>query len=110
MLGKFHVISKKQPYCNVDMLSSKWTPINHQRTKFNGIITRLDSQKQSEKNDFDVFKSVREQYHVEMGTAFEFEKIWEIVIKDPKWIKAQTSSKAQSARSHNSSWCDRSII
>ncbi|XP_023768529.1 uncharacterized protein LOC111917095 [Lactuca sativa] len=94
VLDKFHALMKKQPYRNIDMLSSKWTPISRWCTKFNGIFMRLESQKQSGENDFDVYKSACEQYQVEMGHTFEFEKIWEIVRLDPKWIKAITSLEA----------------
>ena len=45
---------------------------------------RLESQRQSGANDFDVYKAAREQYQVEIGHAFEFEKVWEIVRVDPK--------------------------
>ena len=65
---------KKQSYRNIDMLSSKWTPISRLCTKFNEIFMRLESQKQSGANDFDVYKAAREQYQVEMGHIFEFEK------------------------------------
>ena len=45
---------------------------------------RLESQRQSGANDFDVYKAAREQYQVEIGHTFEFEKVWEIVRVDPK--------------------------
>lgn len=61
---------------------------------------------QSGTNYFDVFKAAREQYHVEMGHTSEYEKIWEIVRKDSKWIKAQTLSETQSKRSYNFSTFD----
>nr|KAJ0213521.1 hypothetical protein LSAT_V11C400213370 [Lactuca sativa] len=61
---------------------------------------RLESQKQNGANDFDVYKAAPQ---VEMGHAFDFEKISKIIRHDPKWIKAQTLSDAQSKRSQNSS-------
>ncbi|XP_023764595.2 glutathione S-transferase T3-like [Lactuca sativa] len=87
VLVKFHVSLKKQLYHNIYMLSSKWTPINRWCTKFIGIFIRLSSQKQSGANEFNVFKAAREQYHVEIGHAFKYKKIWELVRIDPKWIQ-----------------------
>ena len=73
VLGKFHTVTKKQPYCNIDMLSRKWTRISRRCTKFNEIFMRLELQKQSGANDFDVYKATQVQYQVEMGHAFEFD-------------------------------------
>ncbi|XP_052619896.1 uncharacterized protein LOC111897506 [Lactuca sativa] len=70
VLENFHAILKKQPYCNVDMLCSKWTPISRRCTKFNLIFMRLSSQNQSGANDFDLFKVGREELHIEMGARF----------------------------------------
>lgn len=73
------------------MLSSEWTAISRKYTKFNGTYNKLSSQKQSDANDFDVFKVAREQYHVEMGRVFEYDK-FEMVRNDPKWLKTPKSS------------------
>ena len=70
------------------------------------FITGLMRNNESGTNDFDLFKSTKEQYHVEMGHVFEFEKSWELLRVDSKWNKTPTSSEVQSKRSHNSSSVD----
>ena len=76
---KFHAILKKNLYRNNDMLSSKWSQITERSSKFNDIYNRLEARQQSGTNDFDLFKSAKEQYRVEMGHVFEFEKSWELL-------------------------------
>ncbi|KAL7593098.1 hypothetical protein Lser_V15G35524 [Lactuca serriola] len=96
------ILNKSDTYRNNDMLSGKWTQISRKCTKFNSIYNKLSSQRQSGANDFDVFRAAMEEYHVQMGHIFEYEKVWEIVRKDPKWIKMPTSSEQQSKRSRGS--------
>ncbi|KAL7582103.1 hypothetical protein Lser_V15G44129 [Lactuca serriola] len=106
VLDKFHAILKKNLYRNNDMLSSKWGQITKRYNKFNGIYNQLEAQQQSGTNDFELFKSTKEQYQVEMGYVFDFEKSWELLREDPKWNKTPTSSEVQSKRSRNSSSVD----
>ncbi|XP_023752556.1 uncharacterized protein LOC111900914 [Lactuca sativa] len=106
VLDKFHAILKKNLYRNNDMLSSKRGMITKRCSKFNGIYNRLEVQQQSGTKDFDLFKSAKEQYRVEMGHVFDFEKSWELLLADPKWNKTPTSSEVQSKRSRNSSLVD----
>ncbi|XP_023763049.1 uncharacterized protein LOC111911510 [Lactuca sativa] len=93
------ILNKGDTYHNNDMLSGKWTQISRKCTKFNSIYNKLSLQRQSGANDFDLFRAARKEYHVQMGHVFEYEKIWELVRKDPKWIKTPTSSEQQSKRS-----------
>ncbi|KAL7614510.1 hypothetical protein Lser_V15G06907 [Lactuca serriola] len=102
VLDKFHAILKKNPYRNNDMLSGKWGMITKRCNKFNNIYNQLEKQQQSGTNDFDLFKSAKEQYRVEIGHVFDFEKSWELLRADPKWNKTPTSSEVQSKRSRNS--------
>lgn len=107
VLGKFCIIFKKDgAYHNIDMLSCKQIPINQKSTKFNVIYNKLSLQKQSSVNDFDVFKAAREQYHIEMGYCFEYDKIWEMVRNDPKWFKMPTSLEVRSKRPRRSGLFD----
>ncbi|XP_023766422.2 uncharacterized protein LOC111914943 [Lactuca sativa] len=103
VLDKFHAILKKNQYRNNDMLSSKWGMITKRCSKLNSIYNRLEGQQRSGTNDFDLFKFAKEQYKVEMGHVFDFEKSWELLRADPKWNKTPTSSEVQSKRSSNSS-------
>ncbi|XP_023747506.1 uncharacterized protein LOC111895662 [Lactuca sativa] len=80
--------------------------INKRCNKFNGIYNRIAAQQQSGTNDFDLFKAAKEQYRVEMGHVFDFEKSWELLRANPKWNKTSTSSEVQSKRSRNSSSID----
>lgn len=52
--------------------------------KYNDIYNKLQPQKQSRTNDFDLFRSVKEQHQVEIRHVFEFDKAWELVQRDPK--------------------------
>ncbi|XP_023735045.1 uncharacterized protein LOC111882906 [Lactuca sativa] len=88
------------------MLSSKWGMITKRCSKFNGIYNRLETQQQSGTNDFDLFKSAKEQYRVEMSHVFDFERSWELLRADPKWNKTPTSLGVQSKRFCNSSSVD----
>ncbi|KAL7584206.1 uncharacterized protein LOC111916973 [Lactuca sativa] len=88
------------------MLSRKWGQITKRCNKFNGIYNRLHAQQQSGTNDFDLFKSAKEQYRVGMGHVFNFEKSWELLRANPRWNKMPTSSEVQSKRSRNSSSVD----
>ncbi|XP_023768336.1 uncharacterized protein LOC111916916 [Lactuca sativa] len=97
---------KKKRYRNSDMLSSKLSQITKRCNKFNGIYNRLEAQQQSGTNDFDLLKSAKEQYWVEIGHEFEFEKSWELLRADPKWNKTPTLSEVQSERSRNLSSID----
>ncbi|XP_023728874.1 uncharacterized protein LOC111876547 [Lactuca sativa] len=100
------ILNKGDTYRNNDMLSDKWTQISRKCTKFNSIYNKLSSQRQSGANDFDVFRAAREEYHMQMGHVFEYEKVWELVRKDPKWMKTPISSKQQSKRSRGSGSVD----
>ncbi|XP_023763213.2 uncharacterized protein LOC111911692 [Lactuca sativa] len=84
----------------------KWGMITKRFSKFNDIYNRLEAQQQSGTNDFDLFKSAKEQYRVEMGHVFDFEKSWELLRADPKWNKMPTSSEVRSKMSRNSSPVD----
>ncbi|KAL7586502.1 hypothetical protein Lser_V15G37058 [Lactuca serriola] len=88
------------------MLSSKWGQITKWCNKFNGIYNRLQAQQQSGTNEFDLFKSIKQQYRVEMGHVFYFEKSWELLRANPRWNKTPTSSEVQSKMSRNSSSVD----
>ncbi|XP_023733924.1 uncharacterized protein LOC111881763 [Lactuca sativa] len=88
------------------MLSSKWGMISKRCSKFNGIYNRIAAQQQSGTNNFDLFKAAKEQYRIEMGHVFDFEKSWELLRVDPKWNKTPTSSEVQSKRSCNSTSVD----
>ncbi|XP_023762740.1 uncharacterized protein LOC111911190 [Lactuca sativa] len=84
----------------------KWSQITKRCNKFNDIYNRLEAQQQSGTNDFDLFKSVKEQYRVEMGHVFNFEKSWELLRAYPKWNKTPTLLEVQSKRFRNSSSTD----
>ncbi|XP_023731947.2 glutathione S-transferase T3-like [Lactuca sativa] len=100
------ILNKGDTYRNNDMLRGKWTQISRKCTKFNSIYNKLSSQRQSGANDFDVFRVAMEEYHVQMGHVFKYEKVWELVRKDPKWMKTPTSSEQQSKRSRGSGSVD----
>lgn len=72
-------------------------------TKFNNIYNKLHSEKQSGDNDFDVLKATKDQYRVEIGHVFKFNKSWEVLRRDPKWNQTPTQTEVQSKRSKNSS-------
>nr|GEU49448.1 hypothetical protein [Tanacetum cinerariifolium] len=69
-----------------DMLSSKWSMLNHHCQKFNAIYKRFIRLKRSGENDVDLMKQARGINQDEnKNSSFNHEKAWTILPKHTKW-------------------------
>ncbi|GJY68366.1 hypothetical protein Tco_0471348 [Tanacetum coccineum] len=69
-----------------DMLSSKWSTLNHHCQKFNAIYKRCNRLKKSGENELDLMKRVWGIYWDEnKNNVFNHEHAWEILRKHAKW-------------------------
>nr|GEV52863.1 hypothetical protein [Tanacetum cinerariifolium] len=68
-----------------DMLSSKWTTLNHHCQKFNAINKRCNCLKKSGENKIDLMKRARGIYRDEENNAFNHEDASSILRKHTKW-------------------------
>ncbi|GJX56855.1 hypothetical protein Tco_0286752 [Tanacetum coccineum] len=69
-----------------DMLSSKWSTLNHHCQKFNAIYKRCNRLKKSGENEVDLMKRARGIYQDEnKNSSFNHEKAWAVLRKHAKW-------------------------
>ncbi|GJX10557.1 hypothetical protein Tco_0200416 [Tanacetum coccineum] len=69
-----------------DMLSSKWSTLNHHCQKFNAIYKRCNRLKKSGENEVDLMKRARGIYQDEnKNSSFNHEKAWAVLRKHVKW-------------------------
>ncbi|GKC17612.1 hypothetical protein Tco_1014394 [Tanacetum coccineum] len=72
--------------CTKDMLSSKWTTLNHHCQKFNAIYKRCNRLKISGENEVDLMKRAQGIYRDEnKNNAFNHEDAWLILRNHAKW-------------------------
>nr|GEZ59416.1 endopeptidase, NLPC/P60 domain, LRAT-like domain protein [Tanacetum cinerariifolium] len=69
-----------------DMLSRKWSTLNHHCQKFNAIYKRCNRLKKSGENEVDLTKQARGIFRDEnKNNAFNHEDAWEILREHAKW-------------------------
>ncbi|GKA58186.1 hypothetical protein Tco_0757374 [Tanacetum coccineum] len=69
-----------------DMLSRKWSTLNHHCQKFNAIYKRCIRLKKSGENEVDLMKRARGIYQDEnKNSSFNHEKAWAVLRKHAKW-------------------------
>nr|GEX45637.1 hypothetical protein [Tanacetum cinerariifolium] len=69
-----------------DMLTSKWSTLNHHCQKFNAIYKRCHRLKKSGENDVDLMGRARVMYQDESrNSPFNHEKAWAILRQHAKW-------------------------
>ncbi|GJS95730.1 hypothetical protein Tco_0802698 [Tanacetum coccineum] len=69
-----------------DMLSSKWSTLNHHCQKFNAIYKRRIRLKKSGENEVDLMKQARGIYQDKnKNSSFNHEKAWAVLRKHAKW-------------------------
>nr|GEU69140.1 hypothetical protein [Tanacetum cinerariifolium] len=69
-----------------DMLTSKWTTLNHHCQKFNAVYKRYHRLKKSGKNEVDLMGQARVMYQDESrNSPFNHEKAWAILRQHAKW-------------------------
>nr|GEU54910.1 hypothetical protein [Tanacetum cinerariifolium] len=80
------VLSSKNIYFSTDMLSSKWSTLNHHCQKFNAIYKRCNRLKKSGENEVDLIKRARGIYQDEnKNNSFNHEKAWAVLRMHTKW-------------------------
>ncbi|GJZ18798.1 kinase-like domain-containing protein [Tanacetum coccineum] len=69
-----------------DMLTSKWTTLNHHCQKFNAIYKRCHRLKKSGESEVDLMGRARGMYQDEnKNSSFNHEKAWAILRQHAKW-------------------------
>nr|GEV97054.1 hypothetical protein [Tanacetum cinerariifolium] len=69
-----------------DMLTSKWSNLNHHCQKFNAIYKRCHRLKKSGENEVDLMGRARVMYQDECrNSPFNHEKAWAILRQHAKW-------------------------
>nr|GEX39162.1 myb-like domain, Myb/SANT-like DNA-binding domain protein [Tanacetum cinerariifolium] len=69
-----------------DMLTSKWTTLNHHCQKFNAIYKRCHCLKKSGENEVDLMGRARVMYQDERrNSLFNHDKAWAILRQHAKW-------------------------
>nr|GEU62168.1 hypothetical protein [Tanacetum cinerariifolium] len=69
-----------------DMLSSKWSTLNHHCQKFNAIYKRCIRLKKSDENEVDLIKRARGICQDEnKNSSFNHEKAWAVLRKHARW-------------------------
>ncbi|GKC14237.1 hypothetical protein Tco_1011019 [Tanacetum coccineum] len=69
-----------------DMLTSKWTTLNHHCQKFNAIYKRCHRLKKSGESEVDLMGRARGMYQDESkNSSFNHEKAWAILRQHAKW-------------------------
>jgi len=90
VLHEFYARMKRGPYRNNDSLSGKWRELNEKCTKFNGIYNNILSQKISGANGLDILRIAKEKFSTTYHTEFQYERVWEVLRRDPKWTRVPT--------------------
>ncbi|XP_071688212.1 uncharacterized protein [Rutidosis leptorrhynchoides] len=80
--------SKHNPPCarTKDALSSKWTKLNNDCNKYNGIVNRLNTAWRSGENDNIFCTRSDDQFRFKMGKSFPSYKAWDFLQDKPKWL------------------------
>ncbi|KAJ0535928.1 putative glutathione transferase [Helianthus annuus] len=104
----FHEELGKEVYRENDSLSSKWTEISTQLTKYSGFLNKAKQNPKSGETEADIVTNALLQFKTNVGTDFRFMHCWEICKFHPKWanIPSGSESNTSSKRSRASSQSD----
>ncbi|MFS7962958.1 hypothetical protein Hanom_Chr08g00732591 [Helianthus anomalus] len=104
----FHEELGKEVYRENDSLSSKWTEISGQLTKYSGFLNKAKQNPKSGETEADIVTNALLQFKTNVGTNFRFMHCWEICKFHPKWanIPSGSESNTSSKRSRASSQSD----
>ncbi|KAF5819670.1 putative glutathione transferase [Helianthus annuus] len=106
----FHQELGKKVYRENDSLSSKWTEISGQLTKYSGFLNKAKQNPKSGETEADIVTNALVQFKTNVGTDFRFMHCWEICKFHPKWAnipsgsESNTSSKRSRASSQTQSY------
>ncbi|KAJ0501784.1 putative glutathione transferase [Helianthus annuus] len=83
--NKFHALMQKEPYREVNSMSSKYGEMNKKISAFCGYYNNAHSNRPSGASDETVFAIAMSKYHTKEGSAFTYVGAWEIFKNCPKW-------------------------
>ena len=95
----------RETYRENDSLSSKWSEISSQLTKFSGFLNKAKQNPKSGETEADILTNALVGYKSNMKADFRFMHCWEICKFHPKWanIPIGSESNTTSKRSRASS-------
>ncbi|KAJ0788852.1 putative glutathione transferase [Helianthus annuus] len=107
---KFHEEMGKGTYRENDSLSSKWTEISTQLTKFSGCLNKAKQNPKSGETEADILTNALVGYKSNMKADFRFMHCWEICKFHPKWstvpIGSETNSSSKRSRASSQAQSD----
>ncbi|KAJ0797776.1 putative No apical meristem-associated domain-containing protein [Helianthus annuus] len=97
-------------YHENDSLSSKWSEISTQLTKFSGYLNKAKQNPKSGETEADVLANAVNAFKSNMKTDFRFMHCWEICKFHPKWatipIGSETNSSSKRSRASSQAQSD----
>ncbi|KAJ0946345.1 putative glutathione transferase [Helianthus annuus] len=100
----------KETYRENDSLSSKWSEISSQLTKFSGFLNKAKQNPKSGETEADILTNAVVAFKSNMKTDFRFMHCWEICKFHPKWatipIGSETNSSSKRSRASSQAQSD----
>ncbi|KAM0063346.1 putative glutathione transferase [Helianthus debilis subsp. tardiflorus] len=107
---KFHEEMGKETYRENYSLSSKWSEISSQLTKFSEFLNKAKQNPKSGETEADVLTNAVVAFKANMETDFHFMHCWEICKFHPKWanipIGSETNSSSKRSRASSQAQSD----
>ncbi|KAJ0724365.1 putative glutathione transferase [Helianthus annuus] len=106
----FHEEMGRETYRENDSLSSKWSEISTQLTKFSGFLNKAKKTLKVVKTKADILTNAVVTFKSNMKTDFRFMHCWEICKFHPKWatipIGSETNSSSKRSRASSQAQSD----
>ncbi|KAJ0859083.1 putative glutathione transferase [Helianthus annuus] len=101
----FHEEMGREANRENDSLSSKWSEISGQLTKFSGFLNKAKQNPRSGETEADIVTNALVTFKTNVGSDFRFMHCWEICKFHPKWanIPSGSETNTSSKRSRASS-------
>ncbi|KAJ0796476.1 hypothetical protein HanPI659440_Chr04g0162661 [Helianthus annuus] len=100
----------RETYRENDSLSSKWSEISTQLTKFSGFLNKAKQNPKSGETEADILTNAVVTFKSNMKTDFRFLHCWEICKFHPKWatipIGSETNSSSKRSRASSQAQSD----
>ncbi|KAM0010705.1 putative glutathione transferase [Helianthus debilis subsp. tardiflorus] len=92
----FHEEMVRGAYYENDSLSSKWSEISTQLTKYSAILNKAMQNPKSGETEADIITNAVVTFKSNVGTDFRFMHCWEICKLHPRWANIPVGSESNS--------------
>ena len=87
----------REAYRENDSLSSKWSEISGQLTKYSGFLNKAKQNPKSGETEADIVTNALVAFKSNVGSDFRFMHCWEICKFHPKWVNIPSGSETNTS-------------